>query len=248
MDARIEETLASLHSRRIKGIYAETCEEANQKIVNLIPGDATVGLGDSTAINQMGTIQILKAKGIKVLDPFETKRLGRDSEEAQRERRRIVREATVSDVFIAGTNAVTQDGRIVNVDGAGNRVAGMFWGHPISIIVVGKNKIVRNLDEAFDRIRNVIAPHHFRIRSAELKGRKRNVPCAATGKCSDCKAIDRGCNIFTIIEYKPYQTDLHAVIVNQDLGLGWDPSWPPERIRRILDNYKKYVWIPPPTP
>jgi hypothetical protein len=248
MEPEIEETLSSLQARRIHGIYVETSGEANEKILSLIPAGSVVGLGDSTSLEQMGTTRVLKERGLKVLDPFETKRLGRDSEEAQRERRRIVREATISDVFLAGTNAITQDGRIVNVDGAGNRVAGMFWGHPISIIVVGRNKIVKNLDEAFDRIRNVIAPNHFRIRSVELEGRKRNAPCAATGECSDCRAIERGCNIFTIIEYKPYHTDLHVVIVNQDLGLGWNPSWSPERIRQIVDNYRKFVWVPPPTP
>ncbi len=55
----------------------------------------------------------------------------------------------------------------------------MFWGHPLSIVVVEKNKIVRNLDEAFQRIRNIIAPTHFRIRSGELGGRKRETPCVA---------------------------------------------------------------------
>jgi hypothetical protein len=120
----------------------------------------------------------------------------------------------------------------------------MFWGHPLSIVVVGKNKIVRDLDEAFQRIRNIIAPTHFRIRSGELGGRKRETPCVATGECADCRAADRGCNIFTIIEGKPTQTNLNVILVNQDLGLGWDPSWPHERIAKILHSYKQFVWVP----
>jgi hypothetical protein len=66
----------------------------------------------------------------------------------------------------------------------------------------------------------------------------------ATGKCADCRAVDRGCNIFTIIESKPTQTNLHVILVNQDLGLGWDPSWPQERITGILESYRKFVWVP----
>ncbi|RPJ11266.1 MAG: hypothetical protein EHM36_01770 [Deltaproteobacteria bacterium] len=248
MNVQIEKTLSSLRSRCIKGIYAENSEEANQGILSLIPIRSTVGLGDSTTLNQMGTIQTLKEKGIRVLDPFEAKRSRADSEEAQQERRRIVREATICDVFLAGTNAITQDGKIVNVDGAGNRVAGMFWGHPLSIIVVGRNKIVKDLDEAFHRIRKTIAPNHFRIRAVEMEGRKRKTPCVATGECNDCRALERGCNIFTIIEHKPYHSDICVIIVNQDLGLGWDPSWPADRIDQIKENYKKFVWIPPPVP
>ena len=133
---------------------------------------------------------------------------------------------------------------MVNVDAQGNRVAGMFWGHPLSILVVGRNKIVANLDEALNRIRTVIAPRHFYIRTALLGGRRRETPCVATGECSDCRSMDRGCNIFTIIEGKPSRTEIHVIVVNRDLGLGWDPSWPKERIDRILSEYKKFVWIP----
>jgi hypothetical protein len=153
--------------------------------------------------------------------------------------------ATLCDVFLTGTNAITQDGKLVNVDAVGNRVAGMFWGHPTSIIAVGANKIVKDLDEAFQRIRTIIAPMHFRLRT-ELGGRKRKIPCATTGECSDCRATDRGCNVFTIIEGKPYQTDITVVMVDQDLGLGWDPSWPQDRITKIIENYKKSVWVPLP--
>jgi hypothetical protein len=122
------------------------------------------------------------------------------------------------------------------VDAVGNRVAGMFWGHPISIIVVGRNKIVKDLEEALTRIRMIIAPNHVRIRSVELGGRKSKTPCAVTGECSDCRATDRICNVFAIIENKPLFTDLNVVIVNEDLGLSWDPSWPKYRIIKIVEN------------
>jgi hypothetical protein len=247
MDSQIEKTLSSLRSRHIHGIYAENFEEANQKILDLIPLNAIVGAGDSTTLRQLSILRILEEKGMKVLDPFEPKRWQIGSETVQRERLGIMKEATLSDFFLTGTNAITQDGKIVNVDATGNRVAGMFWGHPASIIVVGRNKIVRNLDEAFHRIRKIIAPTHFRVRSVELGGKRRKTPCVATGECHDCSAVERGCNIFTIIEHKPYRTDIHVVIVNQDLGLGWDPSWPRDRINQILENYKRLVWVAPPS-
>jgi len=244
MDTDIEKILSSLRSRHIKGIFAEDYEEANQKILALIPLNATVGIGDSTSMRQLGILQALRERGTKILNPFEPKGEEISVENFRQRRARVLKDATLSDVFLTGTNALTQDGKLVNVDATGNRVAGMFWGHSLSIIVVGRNKIVKNLDEAWQRIRNIIAPSHFRIRTGELGGRKRETPCVVTGRCNDCRAEDRGCNIFTIIEGKPSQTNLNVILVNQDLGLGWDPTWPQERILRILDNYGKFVWIP----
>lgn len=244
MDDYLEKTLAALCSRHIKAIFAEDFIEANQKILDLIPQSAVVGFGDSTAVRQLGVLQVLEVRGIRILNAFIPKRSEIDIGVFRQWREMIIHEATLCDVFLTGTNALTQDGKLVNVDASGNRVAGMFWGHPLSIVVVGRNKIVRNLDEAFDRIKNIIAPTHFRIRSGELGGRKRETPCVATGKCNDCRSKDRGCNIYTIIEGKPARTDLHVIIVNQDLGLGWDSSWPQKRITKILDDYKKFVWLP----
>jgi len=244
MDMQIEECLASLRSRHMNGIFAENSEVACRKILDLIPQNTVVGIGDSTAVKQIGIVRALVERGTKVLDPFESKDSQIDPKEAYKYTERVTKEATLSDVFLTGTNALTQDGRLVNVDGNGNRVAGMFWGHPISIIVVGKNKIVRDLDEAFHRIRNTIAPNHAYIRTAASRGRKLRIPCAETGECRDCRSSDRVCNIFTILEGKPFHTDLNVIIVDEDLGLGWDASWPKSRIKQIIDNHKKFLWIP----
>ena len=244
MDEYLEKTLAALCSRHINGMFAEDVNEANRKISELIPQGTVVGCGDSTALRQLGALQVLEARGIRILNAFVPKRSEIDMEDFRHWRVRINQEATLCDAFLTGTNALTQDGKLVNVDASGNRVAGMFWGHPLSIVIVGRNKIVRNLDEAFDRIKNIIAPTHFRVRSGEMGGKKRETPCVATGKCNDCRSKDRGCNIYTIIEGKPARTDLHVIVVNRDLGLGWDPSWPQERIAKIRDEYKRFVWLP----
>ena len=244
MNSEIEKALSSLRSRHINGIFAENAEEAKREILSLIPQNSTVAIGDSTTMRQVGVLEALRKRGTKILNPFEPKEGQTGVEEFRKRNTRLRQEATLSDVFLTGTNALTQDGRLVNLDATGNRVAGMFWGHPISVVIAGKNKIVKDLEEALERVRKTIAPTHFRIRCAELGGRKRDTPCAATGKCTDCRTGDRGCNVFTIIEGKPTQTSLNVILVNQDLGLGWDPSWPDERIKKIRDNYKKFVWVP----
>ena len=93
----------------------------------------------------------------------------------------------------------------------------MIFGPRKAIIVVGTNKIVKNLDEAIERVKNVAAPLNAkRIR------REKNwelLPCAETGRCVDCNSENRICNVTTIIEKKPRAIDLLVVIVGQTLGL-----------------------------
>lgn len=115
----------------------------------------------------------------------------------------------------------------------------MAWGHPRVIIAVGKNKIVKDLDEAFQRVKNVIVPEHTRKRGAS------GPPCSTKGKCYDCIGRKRVCNVMTIMEGSPALTELNVVIVDEDLGLGWDPSWPEERIHKILENHRKFIWSVP---
>ena len=126
MDAVIEKTLSSLRSRHINGIFAQTHEEANQKILALIPPDATVAIGDSTAMRQVGILPALRKRGTKILNPFQPRGEEIGIEEFREHNAKIRQDATLSDVFLTGTNALTEDGRLVNLDATGNRVAGMF--------------------------------------------------------------------------------------------------------------------------
>lgn len=233
----IETLLKSFESRGFKGFYVESREEAKNKVLELIPQEATVGIGDSTTVKQIGVIEELRRKGRIVFNGFYR---GISWEEHNE----MLRKAALCDVFLTGTNAVTLDGRLVNMDAVGNRVSGIFFGHKFSIVVVGRNKIVKDLDEALYRIRNIIAPTHARLR-VELGGQPIKTPCVVTGQCGDCRSRDRICNILAIIEGKPLKTDINIIVVNEDLGLSWDDSWPKERISRIIEEYKKYVWLPP---
>jgi hypothetical protein len=132
---------------------------------------------------------------------------------------RLKRRALTSDVFVTGTNALTLDGKIVNVDGHGNRVAAMLFGPDAVIVVVGINKVVRDLDEAMERIRHQAAPLNV-ARHTEFDPMP---PCGITGACSDCSSPWRICNKTVIIE-RQYANDrydpvLSVIIVGEELGL-----------------------------
>ncbi len=222
----------------MRGWAAADAAEAQEIVTRIVPKDAVVGIGDSSSVRQVGVVEALKQKGNRVINPFDLSREATDIETHFDYDFGPMLEATICDVFLTGSNAITEDGKIVNVDGNGNRVAGMFWGHPISILIMGKNKITKDLDEAMDRVKNVISPEHIRRKGAPA-------PCTKTGRCHDCLGPTRVCAVTTIIERKTVHTDFHVIIVNEDLGLGWDRSWPEERINRIIARHEEYMCLCP---
>ncbi|MBN2062652.1 MAG: lactate utilization protein [Deltaproteobacteria bacterium] len=238
MDKITEKTIKSLKRRLINGWAAENAEEAREIILGIISPAAVIGIGDSSSVRQIGIIGALEARGNRVINPMDPTKEIKDLQTHFDNGFWPMIEATICDIFLTGSNAITEDGRIVNVDGAGNRVAGMVWGHPVTVLVVGFNKIVKDLDSAMDRIKSVIAPEHL-----TRKGSK--APCTKTGTCSDCLGPNRVCAVTTIIEKRPPHTEMHIVIVNKDLGLGWDRSWPKERIEKIKDNHENFMAMCP---
>jgi hypothetical protein len=212
MEAKIQRLTGRLRENNIPAVYVENRREARVRVMSMIPDGSVVGLGDSLTLKQIGVIDALEEGNYIFLDPW---RPGTPVEENIR----LKRMALTSDVFVTGTNAVTLDGKIVNVDGHGNRVAAMLFGPDKVIIVVGINKIVENLDTALQRIRNEAAPMNVK-RHPDFDPMP---PCGTTGICSDCSSPWRICNKTVIIErqydnskYKPVIT---VVIVGEELGI-----------------------------
>jgi hypothetical protein len=128
------------------------------------------------------------------------------------ERFELSRKALTSDVFVASTNALTEDGKLLNVDATGNRVAAMFFGPKKVIIVAGVNKIVKDIDAAEKRVREWAAPQN-------AKRLNRKTPCAETGVCADCRSPQRICNIYVTLAKRPSRTEVVVILVGENLGL-----------------------------
>ncbi len=219
-------TIANLQKRNINAQYVSNKEEALSKALDLFPLTATIGRGDSVTLYQIGIMDKLRErKSHQIFDPFE-----RDAEghllvpgEGHLE---LMRKVLSVDVFLTGTNAITMDGKLVSIDAIGNRVAPMLFGPKKVIIVAGANKIVRDIDEAMERIRS-IAP--INVRRHYIKHWFRNVdtlPCFKTGVCVDCKHSERICSYIVIIqgERQPvgaidYLPRIHVIIVGEELGI-----------------------------
>ncbi len=219
MNPDIEKTFNSLKKNNFTVRYAEKAEDVADIILELIPENATLEMAGSISVDQTGVKKLLIERGNGGILPDEE---GFNP---------YVVHKTRKDVLLVSTNAVTLDGKLVNIDGMGNRVTGMVYGPAKTILVVGRNKIVKDVDEALNRVQNVIAPYHAKNMGVPT-------PCSKTGKCEDCSSPARICNITTIINKKPPGMDFTIILVNEDLGLGWDPEWPEERREKIAAAYR----------
>ncbi len=199
----MRELIDSLKTRNINGYFVSKTDEALNKAMELIPENSSVGFGGSVTLEQIGILDVLrKRKDIELLDRTKSK----SSEELHE----LYVKMFSCDVFLSSSNAITQKGQIVNVDGRGNRVAMITFGPKKVIIVVGKNKITGDLDAALDRIKKVACPLNVK----RLKELGRSSPVASTIEITEEKIWGQ----VSIIERQLKDDRIHVIIVNENLG------------------------------
>jgi L-lactate utilization protein LutB len=166
----------------------------------------SVSWGGSMTFMATGLYEAIKDDpDLEVLDTFDKSISGDESLELRRR-------ALLADLFITGTNAVTENGVLVNLDMTGNRVAGITFGPKYVVILVGRNKIVPELDDAMFRIKNYAAP----VNAMRLN---KKTPCAVTSFCQECNTPERVCNSWAITEKSFPKGRIKVVLINEDLGL-----------------------------
>jgi hypothetical protein len=201
----VERTMAALRKNNFDAHFAAKASDALGEIFKMIPDGAVVGVGGSITLNQIGFFQEAGKRGTTLLNP---PTLQLSPEEFVQLRRQVLS----ADVFLASSNAVTEDGKLYNIDGTGNRVAAMTFGPKKVILVCGINKIVKDIDEAHRRAKEWAAP--MNARRLNLK-----TPCAETGVCADCASPQRICNVYAAMVKKPSRTDITVLLVGEPLGL-----------------------------
>ena len=203
---KAERVIENLRKRNISAIYCRTCKEAVSEIRRLIPEGAMVALGGSVSIIQSGLLDVLRSMNITLLDRYRT---GIRNEEVEE----ILRQGVRADVLLMSSNAVTADGKLVNEDGRGNRVAGLIFGPRKVILMVGINKIVSTVEDGIARIKSVAAPLNCIRLGADT-------PCAHTGFCDDanCSAPARVCGQIVITESSRAKDRISVVLVGEQLG------------------------------
>jgi hypothetical protein len=221
-ETRAGSVIKSLLKREINARYAAGRREALAAVMEMIPPGATVARGDSVSLDQTGVPEALLKDGRnKLLDPVARDDNGRFVHSTET-RYRLEREVFFADVFITSANAITLDGRLVSVDGHGNRVSAMIFGPKKVIFVVGANKIVKDIDEALARVHNIAAPtnamrHYLKHNMPEGS----ELPCVKLGHCVDCYHHERPCRYTAIIEGSGSMDPgrINVVLVGEDLGI-----------------------------
>lgn len=193
----------ALNARRFQCTFVETAEKAKKAALALI-GDRSVGMGGSKTVSDLGIYEALLDNGNEVFWHWKV---------PKEEKAETRKKALNAGVFLCSSNAILEDGRLVNIDGTGNRIAGMFFGPPTVLVIAGVNKIAKDYDSAITRIKQVACGPNARRQGFDT-------PCARLNECHDCKTLARMCNVTTIQEYPTrVGADFHVILVNQTLGL-----------------------------
>lgn len=192
----IELLQSNLERRGFTTAYFETADEANAYLNSTLDGK-TIGFGGSVTVREMGLYPLLA--------DHNHCRWHWEGATAN--------EANEAEVYICSLNGVAETGELVNIDGAGNRVAAGLFGPKKVYFIIGVNKIAPDLAGAVWRARNIAAP-----KNAQRLGKK--TPCAVKGdRCYDCSSPDRICSALVTYWKRPtYIPEAEVVIVNQPLG------------------------------
>lgn len=204
MDAIIRKVFKNLEANNMRGYFVENERELFPLLSTLLKPGSSVGCGDSVTLEQTGTFDFLRKSDYIFYDKHQPNL-------TSKEKREVYLHNFRSDTFITGTNAVTENGELFNIDGNGSRVAPMLYGPEQVIVVVGVNKITKNAATALERIRNIAAP-------LDAKRLEKNTPCVELGYCVDCKHPQRICNSFVLIARQFIKDRIKVLIINKSLG------------------------------
>ena len=200
----IKNVLNNLTKRGFKPFYFDNRNDAIDFIINLIPENASVGIGGSMTVKELKVNQMLIDRGNVVFT--------HSLEVPLEQREQIYRLAGSANWYISPTNALSEEGEFVNIDGTANRISALAFGVKNVLYILGTNKIAPDLASAIDRARNFAAPPNARRCN-------KNTPCATSNQCCLCDSDECICNA-TLISHHPtkYQENVYVVIINEALG------------------------------
>ena len=195
----------ALKRRGFEAEYVPDSESALKRVLELVPENATVGIPGTVTVRAIGALDALKSRGNTIYQHWgpmtnEERRAARDRENS-------------ADVFLTSANAITRDGQIINIDGTGNRVAGMAWGNGLVLFVVGINKLSFTLEDGIKRAKSATIPNAIRQHV--------DTACVKAGHCVNCSSAgneDSMCRAILILDQAVKGRKYHVIIVGENLG------------------------------
>lgn len=199
-----QKVVESLKKRFFDAYYVSSKDEVVEKVLQLIPQEDSVSWGGTMTVDSLGIKDVLREKGYNVID--------RDTANTPEERQQIMRESLFCGTFLMSSNAITEKGELFNVDGAANRVAALCYGPKSVVIIAGINKIVKDIDEAYKRVRSYTAP----INAQRFC---KTTPCAVSGECGDCINQESICAQMVTTRICKPAGRIKVIIVGENLGI-----------------------------
>lgn len=194
----------ALNKRHFEAYYVSNKEDAVAKVLELIPKNHSVAWGGTMTMDQLGLKEKLSAAGYSLID--------RDAAKSPEEREEVMHKALNCGSFIMSSNAITEDGQLFNIDGKGNRVAALIYGPENVIIIAGMNKVVQDMDAAYDRVRGYAAP-------ANAQRFDLDTPCKKIGECADCLSASTICTQFVQTRICKPAGRIKVVLIGEELGI-----------------------------
>ncbi len=211
----IEKTVENLRKNNMEVHLVKTKAEACEKTRELLQKGATVAVGGSMTLFYCGIIDLLRSGEYNFLDRYKKELTPEETE-------KIFRESFFADAYLTSSNAVTENGELYNVDGNSNRVAAMLFGPKSVIVVVGKNKIVRDLDEAVKRVKKIAAPQNAKRLSCQTyclnAGECMSDCLTASGMTDGCASPGRICASYTVIARQRIKDRIKVIIIDEEVG------------------------------
>lgn len=193
----------ALESRNMEAYYVKTKEAALAKALELIPEGSSISWGGTMSAQEIGLTDALHKGKYNVYD--------REQVETREEKEQIAHQALNCDFFIGSTNALSEDGVLVNVDGNANRVAAFAYGPKNVLLIVGMNKVVKTEADAMSRARNEAAPINAQRFGVDT-------PCVKNGSCFNCKSPQCICCQILITRFSKVPKRTKIILIDENLG------------------------------
>lgn len=203
-EMKINRTIEALKKNNMNGYYAKNRDEVIELIKDIVKEGSKVAVGGSETLSELGILEHLRSGRYDFLDRYKE---GLTREEVTN----IFKQSFLADAYLSSCNAITENGELYNVDGNGNRVAAMLYGPDKVIVICGINKIVKDVDEAIKRNREISAPMN-------AKRLNKKTPCTKVGYCMNCNSPERICNEYTLIKKQRSSERMHVIFLNENLG------------------------------
>ena len=198
-----DKIIAAMKTRQMECIYFENRKDMLEYLKVVIPAKATAAWGGSMTLKDSGVIDLLRGGLCKIID--------RDAAKTPEEAHKCMHQAFNADCYFLSANAITMDGKLVNIDGNGNRVAALIYGPKDVYVIAGMNKVVKDEDAAMDRIKNMAAPMNaMRLTTG--------APCTKTGNCMHCKGSGTICCHTVVTRYSRHPGRIKVLLVGEELG------------------------------